>query len=32
VILRRKNLIRTGWRRITVVDLPGLREFAKEPE
>ncbi|GAA4228111.1 Crp/Fnr family transcriptional regulator [Actinomadura meridiana] len=30
--LRRKNLIRTGWRRITVVDLSGLREFAKETD
>ncbi|WP_243708590.1 Crp/Fnr family transcriptional regulator [Actinomadura sp. GC306] len=28
--LRRKGLIRTGWRKIIVVDLPGLREFAKE--
>ncbi|MFI0408122.1 Crp/Fnr family transcriptional regulator [Actinomadura sp. 3N508] len=30
--LRRKGLIRTGWRKITVIDLPGLREFAKEPD
>ncbi|QKW40675.1 Crp/Fnr family transcriptional regulator [Actinomadura sp. NAK00032] len=30
--LRRQGLIRTGWRRITVVDLPGLREFAKEED
>ncbi|XRQ14186.1 Crp/Fnr family transcriptional regulator [Actinomadura welshii] len=30
--LRRDGLIRTGWRRITVVDLPGLREFAKESD
>ncbi|MFC4055324.1 Crp/Fnr family transcriptional regulator [Actinomadura syzygii] len=28
--LRREGLIRTGWRRITVTDLPGLHEFAKE--
>lgn len=28
--LRRRGLIRTGWRKITVIDLPGLREFAKE--
>ena len=28
--LRREGLIRTGWRKITVMDLPGLREFAKE--
>jgi CRP-like cAMP-binding protein len=28
--LRREGLIRTGWRRITVVNLPGLREYAKE--
>ncbi|GAA0588078.1 Crp/Fnr family transcriptional regulator [Actinomadura livida] len=28
--LRREGLIRTGWRKITVVNLPGLREFAKE--
>ncbi|MFA1541741.1 Crp/Fnr family transcriptional regulator [Actinomadura monticuli] len=28
--LRREGLIRTGWRRITVVDLPRLREFGKE--
>lgn len=26
--LRREGLIRTGWRRITVVDLPRLRTFA----
>ncbi|WP_067465026.1 Crp/Fnr family transcriptional regulator [Actinomadura macra] len=26
--LRRKNLVSTGWRRISVVDLPGLRAFA----
>lgn len=26
--LRREGLIRTGWRRVTVVDLPGLRGFA----
>jgi CRP-like cAMP-binding protein len=30
--LRREGLIRTGWRKITVVDLPRLREFAKEQE
>ncbi|MFB4309795.1 Crp/Fnr family transcriptional regulator [Actinomadura sp. GTD37] len=30
--LRREGLIRTGWRKITVVDLPRLREFAKENE
>ncbi len=30
--LRRAGLIRTGWRRITVVDLPRLREFAKEAD
>jgi len=29
--LRAKKLVRTGWRRITVVDLPGLREFAHTP-
>ena len=28
--LRRRGLIRTGRRRVTVTDLPGLREFAKE--
>ncbi|GAA2274754.1 Crp/Fnr family transcriptional regulator [Actinomadura sp. NPDC048955] len=28
--LRREGLIRTGWRRITVVDLARLRAFAKE--
>ena len=28
--LRRDGLIRTGWRRITVVDLPGLCSFAQD--
>lgn len=28
--LRREGLIRTGWRKIVVLDLPGLREFAKD--
>ncbi|MDL4777000.1 MULTISPECIES: Crp/Fnr family transcriptional regulator [Thermomonosporaceae] len=27
--LRRRGLVRTGWRRITVVDLHGLRAFAQ---
>ncbi|MFF5259634.1 Crp/Fnr family transcriptional regulator [Actinomadura viridis] len=27
--LRRRGLVRTGWRRITVVDLPGLRAYAQ---
>ena len=30
--LRREGLIRTGWRRITVVDLPRLREFGTADE
>lgn len=30
--LRRAGLIRTGWRKITVIDLPRLREFAKEQD
>ncbi|MGK5550259.1 Crp/Fnr family transcriptional regulator [Actinomadura kijaniata] len=29
--LRRRGLIRTGWRRITVLDVTGLREYASEP-
>ncbi|WP_225993173.1 Crp/Fnr family transcriptional regulator [Actinomadura rudentiformis] len=29
--LRAHGLVRTGWRRITVVDLSGLREFAHTP-
>ncbi|MFG2001377.1 Crp/Fnr family transcriptional regulator [Spirillospora sp. NPDC048911] len=29
--LRAQGLVRTGWRRITVVDLRGLREFAHTP-
>ncbi|MFC5187836.1 Crp/Fnr family transcriptional regulator [Actinomadura harenae] len=29
--LRQEGLVRTGWRRITVVDLPGLVEFARRP-
>ena len=28
--LRREGLIRTGWRKIIVMDLPRLREFSKE--
>ncbi|MEW2359801.1 Crp/Fnr family transcriptional regulator [Spirillospora sp. NPDC029432] len=27
--LRRRGLVRTGWRRTVVVDLPGLREYAQ---
>ncbi|TDD72914.1 Crp/Fnr family transcriptional regulator [Actinomadura rubrisoli] len=27
--LRRRGLVSTGWRKITVVDLPGLRAFAQ---
>ncbi|MBD2899367.1 Crp/Fnr family transcriptional regulator [Actinomadura nitritigenes] len=30
--LRAAGLIRTGWRRITVIDLPGLRAFAEDAE
>ncbi|WP_433462146.1 Crp/Fnr family transcriptional regulator [Spirillospora sp. CA-142024] len=30
--LRREGLIRTGWRKITVIDLPRLREFGKEAD
>ncbi|WP_141584830.1 Crp/Fnr family transcriptional regulator [Actinomadura sp. WMMA1423] len=30
--LRREGLIRTGWRKITVVDLARLREFAKDQD
>ncbi|HEY8482224.1 MAG TPA: Crp/Fnr family transcriptional regulator [Spirillospora sp.] len=30
--LRREGLIRTGWRKIVVMDLDGLRAFAKENE
>ncbi|WP_233526164.1 Crp/Fnr family transcriptional regulator [Actinomadura spongiicola] len=30
--LRGRGLIRTGWRKIVIMDLPGLREFAKEPD
>ncbi|MEU5882897.1 Crp/Fnr family transcriptional regulator [Spirillospora sp. NPDC047279] len=29
--LRGHGLVRTGWRRITVVDLPGLKAFASAP-
>lgn len=28
--LRRRGLVRTGWRRIIVVDLPGLHRYAQE--
>ncbi|MWK39315.1 cyclic nucleotide-binding domain-containing protein [Actinomadura sp. J1-007] len=28
--LRQRGLVRTGWRKITVVDLPGLRAFAQD--
>ncbi|GLZ03419.1 cyclic nucleotide-binding protein [Actinomadura sp. NBRC 104412] len=29
--LRRSGLVRTGWRRVTVVDLPRLRAYADDP-
>ncbi|MFC9974464.1 Crp/Fnr family transcriptional regulator [Spirillospora sp. NPDC127200] len=28
-VLRRKRLVDTGWRRIVVLDLPGLRDYAE---